>query len=158
MIKKDCGIAPPTKMVQRNKETGHLVSKSTSALSRGILKQRISKCTIHFQWRFYVPNSSLRKSSQYLRSSCELVLSIRLDRGKKGRVAILVDTKILTMVEPEEVELLAPPPTQAPGNRMQRSALNFQTLKKKVQLTQLCEKTLLPTSCDRRELLQISTK
>ena len=64
-----------------------------------------------------------------------------LTEEKKGRVAILVDTKMLTMVEPEEVELLALPPTHAPGNRMQRSALNFQTLKKKVQLTQLCENT-----------------
>ena len=36
------------KMVQRFKETGHPVFKSTSALSRGILKQRKGRCTIHF--------------------------------------------------------------------------------------------------------------
>ena len=32
------------------------------------------------------------------------------------------------MVEPGEVELLVSPPTHAPGNRMQGSALSFQTL------------------------------
>ena len=71
-------------------------------------------------------------------------LSIRLDRRKKGRVAIPVDNKILTMVEPAEVELLAPPPTQAPGNRVQGGALSFQILAKKVQLTQLCEQAFFP--------------
>ena len=34
--------------VQRFKESGHLVFKSISALSRGILKQKKSKSTIHF--------------------------------------------------------------------------------------------------------------
>ena len=36
------------KMVQRFKETGHLVFISTSALNRGNLKQRKGKCAIHF--------------------------------------------------------------------------------------------------------------
>ena len=36
------------KMVQRFKEIGHLVFNSISALSRGILKQRKGRCTIHF--------------------------------------------------------------------------------------------------------------
>ena len=52
------------------------------------------------------------------------------------------------------MELLVSPPIQAPGNRMQGSALSFQRLEKKVQLTQLCEKNLLPTSCNCRELSQ----
>ena len=34
--------------VQRFKETGNLVFKSTSALSRGILNQKKGRCTIHF--------------------------------------------------------------------------------------------------------------
>ena len=36
------------KMVQRFKETGHLVFKNTSASSPGILKQKKGKCAIHF--------------------------------------------------------------------------------------------------------------
>ena len=43
------------------------------------------------------------------------------------------------MVQPEEVELLVSPPTQAPGNRMQGSALSFQTPEMKMQLAQLSE-------------------
>ena len=60
-----------------------------------------------------------------------------------------VDNKILTMVEPEEVELLVSLPTQAPGNRLQGSVLSFKALEN-IQLTQLCEKSLLPTSFDSR--------
>ena len=56
-----------------------------------------------------------------------------LTEEEKGRVAILLDNKNLTMMESEEVELLVSPPTQAP-------ALSFQILEKEVQLTQLCEK------------------
>ena len=98
------------------------------------------------QWRFHkyralVPNSSLCQSAQCLRSSCELVLSIR-------------DNKCLTIIDPEEVELLVSPPTQAPGNRIQGRGLSFQTMEKKIQLTQLCEKNLLPTSCDCKEDIQ----
>ena len=59
---------------------------------------------------------------------------------EKGRVAIPVDNKILTMVEPEEVELLVYLPTQAPGNRMQGGALSFQKMEKKKQLTLFWEK------------------
>ena len=44
------------------------------------------------------------------------------------------------MVEPEEVELLVSLPTQARGNWMQEGALSVQTLEKKIQLPQLCEK------------------
>ena len=64
-----------------------------------------------------------------------------LTEEEKGRVGIPVDNKILTMVEPEEMELLVSPPTQAPGNRMQGSALSFKAMEKKVQATQLCQKT-----------------
>ena len=36
------------KMVQRFRDTGHLVFKITSSLSRGTLKQKKGRCTIHF--------------------------------------------------------------------------------------------------------------
>ena len=56
-------------------------------------------------------------------------------------VGIAVDNKILTIVEPEEVQLLVSPPTREPGNRMQGSVLSFKALEQKMQLTQLCENT-----------------
>ena len=76
------------KMVQRFKETGHPVFKSTSALSRGFLMQRKGKCTIHFNGDIMITELLFHTvhsipSAQCLRSSCELVLSIRLDRRGK---------------------------------------------------------------------------
>ena len=52
------------KMVQQFKETGHPLFTSTSALSRGILKQRRGKSTIHFngdsvKWNSYFKQFSL---------------------------------------------------------------------------------------------------
>ena len=42
------------KKVQRLKETGHLVFKSTSALSRGILRRKKGEENHTLQWRFIV--------------------------------------------------------------------------------------------------------
>ena len=47
-IKKGQWNCTANKLVQQFKETGHLIFKSTSALSRGILKQKKGRCTIHF--------------------------------------------------------------------------------------------------------------
>ena len=126
-------------MVLRFKETGHLVFKSTSALSRGILNQRKGKCTIHFNGDFI--NTELLSQTVHLLSissvSCGAVANwccqFGLTEEEKGRVAILVNFFFfLTMVEAEEVELLASLPTQAPGNRMQGGVLSYQILEKKV--------------------------
>ena len=76
------------KMEQRFKQICHLIFISANALTRGILKQRRGRCSIHFNGDFintelFVPNSPLCQSAQYLRSSCEVVLPIRLDRRRK---------------------------------------------------------------------------
>ena len=44
---------------------------------------------------------------------------------EKRRVAVRVDNKNLTMVEPQEVQLLVSPPTQAHGNKMQGGAIGL---------------------------------
>ena len=72
-------------MVQQFRETGHPIFTSTSALSRGILKQRKGKSTIHFngesvKFGTLVLNSLVGESSQYLRGRRGLVLSIRFDQ------------------------------------------------------------------------------
>ena len=67
-----------TQMVERFKDTGHLVFKSISALSRGILQKK-KKHRHHtlqcgcFKDRALVPNHSFCNSAQYLWSSFELV-------------------------------------------------------------------------------------
>ena len=132
-------------MVQRFKEAGHPVFKTTSASSCGILKQKKGRCTIHFKGDSMNTELLLQTihSVNHL-SVCGAVANwcyqFGLTEEEKGRVGIPVDNEISTMVEPEEVELLVSPPTQAPGNRMQGSSLSFKTLEKKIQLTQLCEK------------------
>ena len=60
---------------------------------------------------------------------------------EKEQVAIPVDNGILTMVKPEEVEMLVSPPNLALGNKVQGSA-SFRILEKRVQMIQLCVKTL----------------
>ena len=40
------------KMAQQFKETGHPIFTATSALIRGMLKQRQGKCTVHFNGDF----------------------------------------------------------------------------------------------------------
>ena len=60
---------------------------------------------------------------------------------EKKQVAIPVDNGVLTMVEPEEVEMLVSHPNLALGNKMQGSA-SFRILGKRIQMTQFCEKAL----------------
>ena len=76
------------KMVQQFKETGHPIFTATSALSRGILKQRKRQKYHSLQWRVHehrtiIPNNSFCESRQYLRGCYELVLHICLEEGRK---------------------------------------------------------------------------
>ena len=123
------------KVAQRFKEIGHLVFKSASVLICGILKQKKGACTTHFN----EDSTNTELLFQTVRSSCELVSSIRLKEEEKGQVAIPVDIKILTTVQREEVEMLISILMQTLGNRMQGDAFSFQTLTKNIQVTQLCE-------------------
>ena len=105
------------KMVQRLKLIGHIVFKSISSLSRGSLKKKQCKTSIQFNGNYMNTNNPFFKSAQCLRSSGELVFSIRTDRSglteeEKGRASTLVDNKILTSVPPEEVQFLISPPTE----------------------------------------------
>ena len=53
-----------------------------------------------------------------------------------------MDNKILTELNPEEIQLLVSLATPATGNRMRENVLSFEALACKIQLTQLCEKKL----------------
>ena len=127
-IKKDSGTAQPTQnaMVQQFKETGHLVFKSTSALSRRILKQKKGRRVIHFNGDSM--NTELWFQTVHFVNQLNVYAAVAnwccqfgLTEEEKGRVGIPGDNKILTMVEREEVS----PPTQALGNRMQGIVLSF---------------------------------
>ena len=116
-----------------------------SILSLGILKQKKGRTSIHFNG----DSMSTELLFQTVHSVNQLTVygavanwcyQFALTEEEKGQVGIIVENKMLSMVEPDEVEMLVSPPTQTPGNRMQGGALSFQTLENKIQLTQLCEK------------------
>ena len=106
-----------------SKETGHLVFKSTSASSREILKQMKGRRTIHFNGDsmntelLFQTVHSVNQLSVY-GAVTNWCYQFGLKEEEKGRVGIPVDKKVLTMVEPQEVQLLLSFPTQAFGNRM----------------------------------------
>ena len=86
-VKKDWNCTA-NEMVQRFKETGHLVSESINALSRVILKQRKGRRTIHFngdsmntELLFQTVHSVIQLS--VLRSRYEMLLSIQFERRRK---------------------------------------------------------------------------
>ena len=114
------------------------------------------------QWRFdehriLVPNKSFCKSAQFLRSSGGLVSSIRLDRGGNGTRQFLCGQRDVGKFTTEEAQLLVSLPTQALGHRMRENVLSSEALASRIQLTQLCLKSSLPTSCDSREAVKNST-
>ena len=98
-------------MVQRFKESGHLVFKSVSALSRGILKTRRGRCTIHFNGDptntelLFQTVHSVNQLSVYgaVANWCH---QFAWTEEEKGQVGIIVDNFMLTIVEAEEMELL----------------------------------------------------
>ena len=136
---------PAGKMVQRFKETGHLLFKSISALSRGILKQRKGKNTMHFNGGsmntelLFQTIHSVNQLSVYAAVSnrCE---QFGLTEEEKGRASIPVDNKILTMGGTRRSDIIGISSDSGTWNRMQEGAMSFQTLERKVQLPQLCEK------------------
>ena len=131
-------------MVQQFKETGHLVFKGISGLSRGILKQKEGQSTIHFNGAtntelLFQTIHSVNQLSIYgaVANWCH---QFGLTEEGKGRAYFSVDNKMLTSLQPKEVQLLVSLPTMAPGNRMRQNVLSFEALTSKIQLSQLCEK------------------
>ena len=61
----------------------------------------------------------------------------------------------MTKLKPDEVQFLVSLPKQATGNRMREKVLSFDELAGKIQLTQVCERNLLPIPW---ETIQNSTK
>ena len=135
-------------MVQRCKETGHLVFKSISSLSRGILKQKKGKTSIHFNGDsmntelLFQTFQSVNQRSVH-GAVTDWCYQFGSTEEEKGWASTSVDNKILTKLKPQEEQLLVSPPTRATGNRMQERVLSFDELAGKIQLTQSCEKKKL---------------
>ena len=107
-------------MVQQFKETGHPILTITSALSRGILRQRRGKSTIHFNGHFintellFQTVHSVNQASVYP-AGTNWCCKFALKKEEKEHIPTPVDNRIMAFVEPEEVEMLISSPNQAQG-------------------------------------------
>ena len=127
------------------------------------LEARVWKMYHSLQWRFYeyrtlVPSSSLCQSAQYLKSSSELVSSIRFDR-EKGRTNFPVDNKIILpswseknwncwyLFRPKHLE-----------TRCKEAYWTSKHLKRRYSSHNFAKKSLRPMSCGSREAVQSSTR
>ena len=131
------------KMVQQVKETSYPIFTSTSALSRGVLKGRNGSSTIHLNGDsinaelLFQKNHSVNHINIYA-AITDWCYQLGLTNEEKERVATPVDNGPLTMMDPEEVEMMVSP---ALGNKM-HGDMRFRTLDKMVHMTQLCAKAL----------------
>ena len=108
-------------MERRFKETGHPLFKSISALSRGILKRKKGKETIHFN----EDSSNTELLFRTIHSENQLSIDgavanwceqFGLTEEEKGRDNLSVNFFFLTSVRSHEVQLLVSPPRTASGN------------------------------------------
>ena len=151
------------KMVQQFKETGHLVFKGISALSRGVLKQKKGRTFIHFNGDsmntelLFQTVHSVHQLSVYgaVANWCHQSGSTE---DENGRTIATVDNKILTKLKPEEVQLLVSHPKKASGNRMPERVQSFEELTGQVHLTHLCEKAFFQYRIAAGKNAQNSTK
>ena len=138
-------------MVERLKETGHPVSKSICALSRGILKRKNDRDTIHF--KADAPNTELLFRTHH--SANQLIIygvvsswcedfGLRLNEREPAseRFVTKENEPLLKNVKPqEENSLVQTPRSYDPisGNRLRECLQNFETLEKEIRFTKVCE-------------------
>ena len=156
-----------TEMVGHFTETGHPVFKGISALSRGILKWKGGRCTIHFN----ADSSNTELLFRTIHSANQLSIYGAVSRWceefaqwtpnqKESFVEILVakeKEQLLKNVKPQELNSLVHTPrseNRASGNRLRECLQRFETLEKEIQFTRVCE----DTTFTRRISLEMSYK
>ena len=143
-------------MVGHFKETGHPVFKSISALSRGILKRKRDRCTIHFNadssntgllFRTIHPANQLSIYGA-VSSWCE-EFAQRTPIQKESiseKFAAEENEQLQKNVKPREVNSLVQTPridNRASGNRLRECLQRFETLENAIQFTRVCEDTTI---------------
>ena len=105
------------------------------------------------QWRFYeyrtlVPNSSRCQSPQFLRSSCELVLPIRLNKRRKKTSRLSCGQKDFVHGGTRRSGIVGISSDSGTWKQVARKRVELQNIgKEDTAYTTMC-KSLLPTSCD----------
>ena len=159
-------------MVERFQETRHLVVKSASALSRGILRRKNNGDTTHFNAD--APNTELLfrtiHSANQL-SIHEAVSSWCEEFGRRpntkqwtsDKFASKINEEILKSVNSQEVNsLVRTRRTGAPvsGNGLRECLQNFESLEKSLRFTNICDRVSIGmcyTISDVRDGLRTNT-
>ena len=143
-LPKEKETPQPMKWYRYSKKPVTLCLKSSSALSRGILKRKKGKETFHFNG----DSSNTELLFQTLHSVNQLSINgavanwceqVGLTEEEKGRDNRSVNKSILTRVPPHEVRLLVSHPTMRSGDSLQENTLNFEALSNRTQFSYLCE-------------------
>ena len=140
-----------TQMVERFKEIGHPAIKSVSALSRGILTRKNDINTIHFNadaTNTELLCRTIHEANQFsiygaVSSWCE-EFGLRPNDGEltSERFVTKENEQLLKGVKPQEVNSFVHTPKSddpVSGNRLREQLHNFETQKKEIQFTQVCE-------------------
>ena len=139
-----------TEMVGRFKETGHPVFKGISAMSRGILKTKGGRCTIHFNADSSCSELLFRTihSTNFNSVSTELFQvgvksSLNGIRIKNSRLWRSSQQKRTSSYSKKcEVNSLLQTPrvdNRASGDRLRECIQRFETLEKEILFTRVCE-------------------
>ena len=138
-------------MVERFKETAHPVFKSTSALSRGILRRKNNRDTIHFNADvsdtevFFRTSHSANQLSIFgaVSSWCEVFGQRPHEKEPTSEVFVAKENEQrLKNVNPQEVNSLVQTPRSgdpASGNRLRECLQTFETLEESIHFTKVCE-------------------
>ena len=152
-------------MVERFKETGHPVLKSISALSRGMLKKKNNRATIHFnadasnaELSFRTIHTANQLSLHGAVSSWCEAFGLRPSEREmtSERFTTKENEQLLKEVKPQEVNSLVQTPRSddpVPGKRFLERLKKFETLEKEIQFTKVCEDAswnVLQNRCRRR--------
>ena len=139
------GTLQPQKMVERLKDTCRPVFKSIGALSRGILKKKNGRDTIHFtadaskQGWFRIIHSLNQLSIHGTVSNwCE---QFGLTEGEKEqeKQKESVTKGVLTSVKSQEVKLLVSSLRLVSGNSLRENIQDFESLSETIRFTRVCE-------------------
>ena len=107
-----------------------------------------------FEHRTLFPDHSFCKSAQNLRSSFELVWTIRLDGGRKGtrKTERIRGQRCIKMCEITRSKTIGIPSKQVSGSGLRENTQDFESLTETIRFTRVCELASFRTSISWYEL------
>ena len=141
-----------TQMAKRLDESGHPVFKRISALSRGILKRKNTRDTVHFNAdasNTVLSNRTIHLANQlsiYGAVACWCEESALKPDETSERLTKTENLQTLNEERPQEVNSLVQTPRNdepASGNGLRECIQIFETLEKEISFTKICENATL---------------